>query len=100
MDPAPLESSVEPPEANTAIKPLDITFGVEFEFILIESFPEGEDRLEESNENKIDHGLSQVGNVLRNTQFTCESCGGQFPMSIGVQDAWKDWKPDHSQGTW
>ena len=98
MGPTSQESSAEPLATSTAIiEPLDISFGVEFEFILIERFPEDEAWADKTLQQKVYYGLSQVGEILKAMLFTCGSCGTQFQMPIAVQDASEDWKANHEQ---
>ena len=97
MDPPPPLPSVETVSSDTAVKPLDVSYGVEFEFILVESFPEEQARPYRTKNDKCYYGLSQVANVLKNALFQCRSCGEQFHVPIGIQDESEDWKPDHSQ---
>jgi hypothetical protein len=87
------------PTATTtrpAIDPLDVSFGVEFEFILIEHFPDWKEWQATEHIDKVFYGLSQVGEVLKNTWFKCSSCDDHFRMPIGVQPANESWSPDHS----
>lgn len=72
-----------PTTTPTALKPLDISFGVEFEFILI--VPGFEERKTKKLGVKVFDSLSQVGKVLRDTEFRCKSCKKPFRMPIGVQ---------------
>jgi len=65
-------------------EPLDISFGVEFEFILIERIRDPQDWEKKSIQDKLWHGLSKVGDVLKITWFQCASCDQRFHMPIGV----------------
>ena len=85
-----------PTSTSPAIDPLDVSFGVEFEFILIEHFPNWEEWQATEHKDKIFYGLSQVGEVLKNTWFKCSSCDDYFRMPIGVQPASSGWRPDNS----
>ena len=87
-----------PTTTPTALKPLDISFGVEFEFILI--VPGFEERKTKKLGVKVFDSLSQVGKVLRDTEFRCKSCKKPFRMPIGVQPPPPSdltWKSDHRQ---
>jgi hypothetical protein len=87
------------PTATTtrpAIDPLDVSFGVEFEFILIEHFPDWKEWQATEHIDKVFCGLSQVGEVLKNTWFKCSTCGEDFRMPIGIQPANESWRSDHS----
>lgn len=97
MDPVPPLPSVETVSSDTAVKPLDVSYGVEFEFILVESFPEEQARPYRTKNDKCYYGLSQVADVLKNALFQCRSCDEQFHVPIGIQDESEGWKPDHSQ---
>jgi hypothetical protein len=85
------------PTADETVKPLDVSFGVEFEFILVEHFPDFAEWNAKTRSEKVFYGLSQAGDVLKNTRFRCKSCGKQFRMPINVQTDNKDWESDHSQ---
>jgi hypothetical protein len=89
----PTTPAATPP---TIGEPLDISFGVEFEFILIENFPRWQEWESSELKDKVFCGLSQVGDVLKNARFKCSSCGDDFHMPIGVQPANQSWRPDHS----
>jgi hypothetical protein len=85
-----------PTSTPPAIDALDVSFGVEFEFILIEHFPDWKEWQATGHKDKVFYGLSQVGEVLKNTWFKCSSCDDHFRMPIGVQPANESWSPDHS----
>jgi hypothetical protein len=97
MDQSLPDRSVALPTTHTAVEPLDISFGVEFEFILVEHFPDWDEWINKKLEGNVLFGLSRIGNVLRNTLFKCGSCSEQFHMPVGVQDASTSWRSDHSQ---
>jgi len=89
-------TTTTPAATPPTIEPLDISFGVEFEFLLIENFPRWQEWESSELKDKVFYGLSQVGDVLKNTRFKCSSCGDDFHMPIGVQPADQSWRPDHS----
>jgi hypothetical protein len=99
MDSARPQRSSRRPSTETTVEPLDISFGVEFEFIPIEKIPNWKEWETKKLEEKVFHGLLLVGDVLKKTRFQCNdiSCNEQFLMPIGFQPASAAWKPDHSQ---
>jgi hypothetical protein len=97
MDQPLPDRSVALPTTHTAVEPLDTSFGVEFEFILVEHFPDWDEWINKKLEENVLFGLSRIGNVLRNTLFKRGSCSEHFHMPVGVQDANTSWKSDHSQ---
>jgi hypothetical protein len=96
MDLSMPDRSVALPSIHTAVEPLDITFGVEFEFILVDYFFDWDVWMSKKLERNVLFGLSRIGNVLKNTLFKCGSCSEHFHIPIGVQDA-SSWKSNHSQ---
>jgi hypothetical protein len=99
MDSARPQRSSRRPSTETTVEPLDISFGVEFEFIPIEKIPNWKEWETKKLEEKVFHGLLLVGDVPKKTRFQCNdiSCNEQFLMPIGVQPTSAAWKPDHSQ---
>lgn len=74
-------------------KGLNITFGIEHEFLVLDS-----QRLNYQNQEKADHGLSLVSEALQKPmQITCSSCGQihDYEQPIHVQDRVND-NSDHS----
>ncbi|GAB7332811.1 hypothetical protein MBLNU13_g04538t2 [Cladosporium sp. NU13] len=72
---------------------LNITFGIEHEFLVLDS-----QRLNYQNQEKADHGLSLVSEALQKPmQITCSSCGQthDYEQPIRVQDKLND-NSDHS----
>jgi hypothetical protein len=109
--PKPQHSSRRPSTDESTPEPLDISFGVEFEFILIERIPNWKEWETIDYRPKIFHGLSRAGDVLKDTWFQCNNkyCNEKFRMPIGVEpppidrdptddneDVPAAWKPDHS----
>lgn len=90
------QPTTTPAATPPAIDPIDVSFGVEFEFILIKRFPRWKEWKATGHKDKFFYGLSQVGFVLKNTWFKCSSCDDHFRMPIGVQPANESWRPDHS----
>lgn len=91
----PQQHSARQPTPLTAIEPLDISFGGEFEFILIEHFSDQEGWESRELKDEVFYGPSQVGDVLKAALFKFTSCGDYFHMPIGVQPADQSWRPDH-----
>jgi len=61
-------TAANPPSTSNG---LNITFGIEHEFMVLES-----QRLGFKNQEKADHGLSLVSDALQNpVQITCSTCG-------------------------
>lgn len=74
---------------------LNITFGIEHEFLVLDP-----QRLNYQNQEKANHGLSLVSEALQKPmQITCSSCGQihDYEQPIHVQDKVND-NPDH--GCW
>lgn len=75
MDAKPQQRSTGVAPKTASVDPLNITLGIEFEFMILESYEKGK-RLGLEGDALRAYGLSLASEALKNpVQFTCSSCG-------------------------